>query len=384
MCLWIPFKLLFSAALIDGNLGVDQQTCLFSIETQVEPATGWRLRWLTCFAVSSFWASWLFLINLNRKARACFMCWNHGPMVSLLISSLSSARGSLESQMNHWELLVEFGRHSPETPFILWLTIWLCLKIGAHHNPSKSHIHDFLMSFYRIGERVQRYMTSSPLLRVVFFWAKPGLWWRQWWQDNSRLKIDDALSGFLKDFGWCPKIRATTRAKLASSGGPDPEAVQNSDSRKVKLQLAVGHGSTWKAPLQHLPFDLDHSSRLKHINVYYINILCFMFGKFGIIHPQSDPIVDTFARHGADGIANSPSQTSNCDTNSSKMIFLGLSDDLASVKTLKKQTVNQWKAGADKTHMRTAQSFQTRGLKSILFGNMTRNKQVSKQLIIEL
>ena len=169
MCLWIPFKLLFSAALIDGNLGVDQQTCLFSIETQVEPATGWRLRWLTCFAVSSFWASWLFLINLNRKARACFMCWNHGPMVSLLISFLSSARGSLESQMNHWELLVEFGRHSPETPFILWLTIWLCLKIGAHHNPSKSHIHDFLMSFYRIGERVQRYMTSSPLLRVVFF-----------------------------------------------------------------------------------------------------------------------------------------------------------------------------------------------------------------------
>ena len=70
-----------------------------------------------------------------------------------------------------------------------------------------------------------------------------------------------------------------------------------------------------------------------------------MFGKFGIIHPQSDPIVDTFARPGADGIANSPSQTSNCDTNSSKMIFLGLSDDLASVKTLKKQSepVEGWR-----------------------------------------
>lgn len=147
----------------------------------------------------------------------------------------------LESQMNHWELLVGFGRQSAETPFILWLKIWLCLKIGAHYNPSKSHIHDFLMSFYQIGERVQRYMTSSPLLRVVFFLSKARsmvarqLQAQDWWCPQllpERLRMMPKDSGH--DSGQVGKFRRSR------SGSRAEQWQQKSEP----LQLAVGHGST--------------------------------------------------------------------------------------------------------------------------------------------
>ena len=189
---------------------------------------------------------------------------------------------------------------------------------------------------------------------------------------------------------WCPqqiphRLRMTGLSAHSSRPGQVGQFRRSSWSPAELCHW--GHVAKWKG-LQHLPFELDHSSSPKD-NYQHLLVDVPCYRSFGIIYPQIDLIVATFSTHEADGIANSPWKTSHCDI----WIYLTVPrwscwdcqmaiSIVARVKTLKKQPVEGWRGqNIEKNNIKntygnwTSRWFQSRGLKSILFGNTTRSKQ---------